>query len=88
MSVDPRSYEIALHEIRTPGTYFYFQNTVDSIETIEQCRAYLDILEHDCRIVAHHNVSSYIKCIYQAKVDLMYQKYFQLRTELLLKDLN
>ena len=66
MSINPRSYEIALQELRTPGTYFYFQYILDTLETVEQCKAYINILEGDCKKVAHHHVSSYIKNIYQA----------------------
>ena len=80
MNIDPRSYEIALQELKTPGTYFYFQYIIYTLKTVKQSRAYIDILERDCKIVAHHHVSSYIKNIYQAKLDLVYQIYFILKS--------
>ena len=79
MSIDPRSYEITLHELRTPGTYFYFQYIVDTLETVEQCKTYIYILENDCKKIAHHHASSYIKNIYQAKVDLVYHRLFVIK---------
>ena len=76
MSIDPRSYKIALQELRTPGTYFYFQYILDTLVIVEQCKTYINILERDCKKVAHHHVSSYIKNIYQAKLDLVYHRLF------------
>ena len=81
MSLDPKCYNLALEELRTPGTYFYYQYKIDSIETVEQCKALIFIAQHDCNIVRNHHGTSYIKNIYQARVELLYQRLFVLQTE-------
>ena len=88
MNTTISAYSYALSELRTPGTYFYFIHTVEKLETIDQCKSYLKILEVDLKKIEYHHPWSYLKNIRQAKIDLVNQKIFELRLEKELENLN
>ena len=64
MNLESKCYNLALEELRTPGTYFYYQHRIDSIETVEQCKALLFIAQHDCNIVRNHHNTHHNTCEY------------------------
>ena len=79
-STPENAYRLALQSLRQPDTYYYFDKILEEIETTDQCLAHIQIEDARLSKVAHHHPASFLKNLRQAKVDLLWHKYSELKS--------
>ena len=75
------AYRLALATLKQLDIYYYFDKILEDLKTPDQCLAYIDIEKSRLSKVVHYHPASFLRNITQAKIDLIYHRYSELRTK-------